>query len=163
MNDIKLLFPNLYFSYSQFMVYDQSVALPGCDWSEKHSAQGFARCESTVNFNTILDFGHAEVTIIVGPFQSNGEYERVIGVPFLVTSGTIIVDGPEEMEVERTFSLPSSNYWLVAAQRVLGEDQEKIDLFFEQVNKPVKCSRIIVADNLLNPQLPLLETAEVAG
>jgi len=158
-----VLLPKLYFSCAQFMVYDQSVELPGCDWTEKHTAQGFARRESVVNFNTPLEFGHAEVTITVGTFQPGDDYERVIGVPFLVTSGTVIIDGPEEFEVERNWSLPMGNYWLVAAQRILGDDQEKIDLYFEQIREPAKQSRIFVADELLNPTLPLLETAGIAG
>jgi Competence protein J (ComJ) len=91
------------------MVYDRSVEMPGCDWTDKHTAQGFARRESVVNFNTPLEFGHAEVTVALGAFKASDTYERVIGVPFLVTSGTIIVDGPEEIGFERTWSLPAKN------------------------------------------------------
>ena len=32
--------PRLYFSYGQFLVYDKSVAAPGCVWTE---AKGSAR------------------------------------------------------------------------------------------------------------------------
>jgi hypothetical protein len=57
------LSPRLYFSYSQFMVFDESVRLPGCEWTDEHSAQGFARWESTVNFSTLLEFGEADVVV----------------------------------------------------------------------------------------------------
>jgi hypothetical protein len=69
------------------MVYDQSVRLPGCAWTDAHSAQGFARRESVVNFNTVLEFGCADVSISRGAYQPRGEHDRVIAVPFLVTSG----------------------------------------------------------------------------
>jgi hypothetical protein len=74
--------PNLssrfHFSYSQFLVYDASVRLPGCDWTDEHSAQGFARRESTVNFSTLLEFGLADVAVIHGAYRPTEEYERVI-------------------------------------------------------------------------------------
>src|SRR5579864_7712421 len=99
MNTKTALLPRLYFSYSQFMVYDKSVRFPGCAWTDTHSAQGFARRGSTVNFNTPLEFGHADVTVNHATYQPHEEYVRVISVPFLVTSGRVIVDGPEETNV----------------------------------------------------------------
>src|SRR6185295_10740927 len=88
--------PRLYFSYNQFMVYDQSVQLPGCDWTDDHFAQGFARRESVVNFNALLEFGYADVEISFEPYQPKQEDERVIAVPFHVMSGKVVVEGPEE-------------------------------------------------------------------
>lgn len=157
------LSPTLYFSYSQFMVYDQSVQLPGCAWTDEHSAQGFARRESTVNFNTPLEFGYADVSVSRSAYEPRPEYERVVAVPFLVTSGKVLVEGPEETDVERTFGLPPGNYRLVAAQRVTGDEEETIDLFFEPLTKPMERSAILVADDALNPPTLLLETAKVAG
>jgi hypothetical protein len=153
----------LYFSYSQFLVYDQSVQLPGCAWTEAHSAQGFARRRSAVCFGTIMEFGHANVTVTVGAYQPSEEYERVIAVPFVVTSGKVIVDGPEETNVERSFDLPVGNYRLVAAQRVVGDEDEIIDLFVEQSVEFSERSVVLVADDGLNPPTPLVETAEIAG
>lgn len=157
------LLPKLYFSYSQFMVYDQSVRLPGCAWTAEHTAQGFARRESTVNFNTPLEFGYADVAVARSAYQREKEYERVIAVPFLVTSGKVIVEGPEETKPERSFSLPAGNYRLVAAQRVTGDEEEVIDLFFEPLTKPLEQSSILVADSALIPPTPMHETAEIAG
>jgi hypothetical protein len=163
MNTKTALSPKLYFSYSQFMVYDQSVRLPGCAWTAEHTAQGFARRESTVNFNTPLEFGYADVAVARSAYQGKEEYERVIAVPFLVTSGKVIVEGPEETKSERSFSLPAGNYRLLAAQRVTGDEEEVIDLFFEPLTKPLEQSTILVADGALNPPTPLLETAGIAG
>src|SRR5437879_3970134 len=99
MNTKAPLSPRLYFSYNQFMVYDESVRLPGCAWTDGHYAQGFARRESVANFGTPLEFGHADVTVSRGAYEAKDEYVRVIAVPFLITSGRVIVDGPEEINV----------------------------------------------------------------
>ena len=163
MNATTALSPKLYFSYSQFMVYDQSEQLPGCDWTDEHSAQGFARRESTVCFGTPLEFGHADVTVNVAPYQPREEYARVISVPFLNSSGVITVEGPEEMDVDRIVELPPGNYRLTAAQIITGDDEEVIDLFFELLSTPLKQSAVLVADEMLNPSKSLIETAGIAG
>lgn len=157
------LSPRLYFSYSQFMVYDQSEQLPGCDWTEEHTAQGFARRESTVCFGTLLEFGNSDIVVTVGQYRPELQYERVITVPFRSASGRVTVEGPEEMDVERDFELPSGDYRLTAAQTVIGDDEERIDLFFEPVTTPLKHSIIVIADEMLTPPESLIETAEIAG
>ena len=157
------LLPRLYFSYSQFMVYDQSVKLPGCAWANAHTAQGFARRGSTANFNTLLEFGYADVGVIQGAFAPQKEYSRVIAVPFLITSGKVIVEGPEETEPERNIALPQGNYRLVAAQIITGGEEEVIDLFFESVSQVLERSSILVADAALAPPEILIESASIAG
>lgn len=145
------------------MVYDQSVRLPGCAWTPEHSAQGFARRESIVNFNTPLEFGYANITVNCGVYEPREGYDRVIAVPFLVVSGKVIVEGPEETKPERNITLPRGNYRLVAAQRVTGDEEETINLVFEPLEKPLERSAILVADKALNPPTILLETAGIAG
>jgi hypothetical protein len=162
MNSKIALSPRLYFSYSQFMVYDESVTLPGCSWTDEHTAQGFARRESTVNFNTPLEFGYADV-VVASAYQGREEYARVIAVPFLVTSGSVIVEGPEETEPTRKVTLRPGDYRLIAAQRVTGEEEEAIGLFFELLSKPLERSSVLIADKALTVPNRLLETAGVAG
>ena len=145
------------------MVYDQSVRLPGCDWTEEHTAQGFARRELVVNFNTLLEFGYADVAVSRETYQPEQEYQRAIAVPFQVTSGKVVVEGPEETTVERAVSLPPGHYRLVAAQHVTGDDKEVIDLYFEPLTEALESSAILVADEALTPSTPLIETAKVAG
>ena len=154
--------PPLYFSYSQFMVYDQAVQAPGCRWTERHTRQGFARRESAVCFSTLLEFGRADVTCSLCRFQSAEDYERVIAVPFLTTTGKVLVEGPEELNVTRVIELEKGNYRLVAAQRVTGDKTERLDLFFEKLEGPSRKSDILVADPELRPEVPLLDTADVA-
>jgi hypothetical protein len=154
--------PKMYFSYHQFMVFDADVRLPGCAWTPEHSAQGFARRESVVNFNTLLEFGEADV--VVGEvYQPRDDYARVIAVPFLVMSGRVIIEGPEETTRERHIDVRPGFYRLVAAQRLIGEEQQQIDLFFEPRDQPVEHSTILIADDELTPPPLLLETAGIAG
>jgi hypothetical protein len=157
------LSPRLYFSYSQFMVYDQSEQLPGCDWTEEHTAQGFARRESTVCFGTPLEFGNADVVVTVGAYRPEAQYERVIAVPFRSVSGKVTIEGPEEMDVDRPFDLPRGDYKLTAAQVTFSDDEERIDLFFDPVATPLKQSAIVIADEMLSPSEPLIETAGIAA
>jgi len=163
MNATTVLSPSLYFSYSQFMVYDQSEQLPGCAWTEEHTAQGFARRESAVCFGTPLEFGNANVVATVGAYRPEAQYERVITVPFRSVSGRVTVEGPEEMDIDRAFDLPCGDYKLTAAQTILSDDDERIDLFFESVAPPLERSAIVIADEMLNPPAVLLETARIAG
>jgi Competence protein J (ComJ) len=150
----------MYFSYSQFFVFDRSVKLPACAWTETHHDQGFARRERNAVFATLLEFGHAEVTVTRGAYTPRETYQRVIEVPIEVQSGTVIVSGPEEFDDDRTTDMPSGSYRLTVAQAVVADDQECIDLYFERVTEPALQSRIIVADESLRPADPLLETAE---
>lgn len=163
MSIIAILSPRLYFSYNQFMVYDSTVSTPGCAWTEEHSAQGFARRDSSVCFNSILECGSAVVTAIIGSYQPDEEYERVIAVPFVVESSKVLIEGPEEFDSGRVIALEPGNYRLVVAQCVIDDDCERIDLFFERSEEPLQRSIIILADEMLNPPNSLLETADIAG
>jgi hypothetical protein len=162
MSNVTVLLSKLYFSYNQFIVYDQSVASPGCAWTEGHSAQGFARRKSVASFGTLLEFGFADVEISVGKYESRPSYQRVIAVPFLVVSGEVLVQGPEETAAGRSFALSPGNYRLVSAQYVSGDDKEVIGLFFEPLAQALERSAILVADEALAPPTELIENVEPA-
>ena len=152
----------VYFSYSQFQVFDSTVKLPGCAWTEGHYKQGFARREPNVCFGTMLEFGHGDVTVHLGPYEGKDDHERVIEVPLEVSSGEVVIGGPEEYPNKHIVKVAPGHYRLVAAQTVTGDDREAIDLYLEKLSEPVSRSRIIVADNALNPPSALLENVEVA-
>lgn len=59
-----------------------------------------------MNFNTPLEFGYADVTVNLARYRPHLEYIRVIAVPFLVKSGKVTVEGPDETNVQRRFELP---------------------------------------------------------
>jgi len=154
-----LLTSTMYFSYSQFLVFDSSVQAPECAPTRAHADQGFARRTKSVLFGTLLDFGYADLTVYAGPYVEKPEYERVIEVPLHVPSGEVRIKGPEEIKSERSIKLDKGYYRLVAAQ-VVKEEEEIIDLFFEKVTGPLLRSRIWVADDRLKPPTPLLETVD---
>lgn len=152
----------LYFSYGQFLVYDESVSLPGCDWTPGHTDQGFARRESTVCFRTLLEFGNALVRVYLGSYiQSEGD-ERVIAVPFDSPTGKVLIEGPDDAPGSHSVLLEPSPYQLFASQRATGEERELISIYFRKLDEPLSHSEILVADEELNPPEQLLEDAEVA-
>ena len=161
MSDSAFFSATIYFAYSQFQVFDKAV-LPGHHWSEGHYDQGFARAGRSASFTTPLEFGHGAVLVHLGSYEGRVEHTRVLEVPFEVSSGEVVVGGPEEFPInpERVLHLSKGHYRLVAAQAVTGEDQERIDLYFEKLAEPLVKSRIIVADEAMRPASPLLETAE---
>lgn len=163
MTELVLSSSKMYFSYGQFLVYDQSVQLPGCDWTDDHFDQGFARRESVACIRAMDDFGYAEVSVWAGMYIPDAAHKRVIAVPFFVESGLVIVEGPEEMNTGRQISMSPGSYRLVVAQKPLGEEAEEIALYFEPLRQPALCSEILVQDEELNPRLPLVETAHIAG
>ena len=157
-----LLLSTMCFSYGQFLVFDHSVALPGCAWTEVHFRQGFARRERNVCFGTLLEFGHAELAVYLGPCESQDDYERVVEVPIEVSSGQVGIQGPEEVGSQRFVELKKGHYRLVAAQVVTDEEQEAIAIFFELLAKPITCSQVLVADDALDPPATLIESVEIA-
>jgi hypothetical protein len=163
MTNQDVLLPKMYFSYGPFLVFDQSVKLPGCDWTVEHLAQGFARRESTTCIRALGEFGHANVRASMTPYVVKDEYVRVLAVPFAVESGIVVIEGPEEIGTDRIVKLTPGNYRLVAAQAIAGEEEEMIDLFFERVSQPLQYSEILVRDDELDPPIPLIESAAVAG
>jgi Competence protein J (ComJ) len=154
-------YPDLYFSYAQFLVYDQEFDTPGLRWSKNHYRQGFARRDSIASFRTFLEYGKAQVSIILGAYIPNN-YSRVIAIPFQIVSGFVVVEGPEEFDSRKT-GINIGYYRLIAAQSPV-EGQEDVDerivLFFEARNSPPEPSEILIADDDLDPSEPLLETAE---
>jgi hypothetical protein len=157
-----ILSGRFYYSYSQFMVFDRSVKLPGCAWTDAHFLQGFARRDQNVCFGTLSEFGHADLNVYLAPYETRDEYERVVEVPLKVLSTEIAISGPEEYPEKYVAQVTAGDYRLVSAQATVREDLETIDLYLERLAFPLAGSRIIVADGALRPPSPLLETAEVA-
>lgn len=162
MNATLILQAEIYFSYNQFFVFDRSVKLPGCYWTEAHYKQGFARRDRNVCFGTLLEFGHAALRVHEGPYQPSAYPERVIEVPFQVSSEEVVVAGPEEFDDVRMVKVAKGDYRLTVAQAATGDESETIELYFELLRQPLPHSRIVLADEALEPPVELLETAEVA-
>jgi hypothetical protein len=76
--------------------------------------------------------------------------------------GKVVIYGPEEIGIKRNIAVPRGNYWIVAAQQIINDEEEEIHLYFDQVATPQQQSKIIVADRDLSPRIPLIE-ADIAG
>ena len=111
----KLIETQIYFAYYQFMVFDEDIRLPASVPTDVHFNQGFARRESTVTYRTLIQFGLADLTVGRGPYVPRQPYIRVISVPFLVTSGNVLVEGPEENGNGCLIRIPPAHYRLTAA------------------------------------------------
>lgn len=149
------------FDYTQFLVYDVSVQVPQCEWTEGHCNQGFARRESTACIGTVLQGGEADVTAFFGPFVGKENYQRIIALPFYSPEGKIIVKGLLDLYLAHVLFCRRGNYKLYVAQWIADEehDREGIHLFFHPQEKPITKSDIIVADEGLSPPEVLLENA----
>lgn len=143
------------------MIYDVSVTLPGLHWTPAHSSQGFARQASVVNFRTLMYDGMAKLTVYQSEYKPTSTYARVISVPFTVTSGNVMVNGPDE-DQPRIFAMLVGYYKVTAAQRVSEEGiyDEVIDIYFDRRDTAVSGSEIEIADEAITTDGPLLEYAE---
>jgi hypothetical protein len=94
---------------------------------------------------------------------AQAEYPRVIAGPFRCASGKVTLEGTEETDVDRDFDVPRCDYKLTAAQAVIGGGEERIDLFVKPVSVRLMQSSIVVADQMLSPPEPLIETPGIAG
>ena len=157
-----LIKSDMYFSYNQFIIYDTNEKMPGCEWTDTHVNQGFARRESVVSFGTLLEFGTAKLRIYSGYPNSLNQYDRVIAVPFCVRSGKVNIEGPDEESDCRSIGLITGYYKLWCAQYNQEDETENIDLFFEVAEIPVQQSEILIADSVISPPAVLLESCGIA-
>jgi hypothetical protein len=150
----------IYFSGS-VVVYDSVRPLPQpVLGTEAHARQGFSRLPDQVLFRTIAEFGHANVTVSVGPFADRETYERVIEVPFHASSGRVLLEAPEDSSFP-ALSLAPGPYRLVMAQQLLDDENEIMDFFFEPLPETLDKSRVLRADPGLDPPKQLLETVDI--
>jgi len=154
------LFPKLYFSYSQFFIYDEGLDSPACKWTEAHSRQGFARRQQAIAVGTLLEFGDASVHVQFGDLAPLEEFERVIAIPLEIRSGRVCVDGPEEHPADRSFPVSPGLYRVAIGQKVVEDQHEEVVIALEKLTVPMSNSEILVADRALDPPVPLIEDAE---
>ncbi|WP_035613332.1 competence protein ComJ [Haloferula sp. BvORR071] len=146
------MLPDLDFAYGIFVLFDEAVGHPDVTFSEETVAQGFSRAESGAWFKTPLEFGDGYLRVAIGPFEATGDYDRAVAVPFHCISGCVTIAGPDEpLEEQRSFDLPPGYYRLTVAQRVVDEEGEDIDLFFEPLAEPAKWSEVLIADESMRP------------
>jgi hypothetical protein len=155
MNPIKT--QTVRFSFCQLQIYDKAVHVPACVWTPAHISQGFVRRASTASFATILDTGDAPLRLFLSPLLKDMRYDRVICVPFYAQSGDIGIGAPDDWPHQCGFKITAGHYRLCVAQRLVDEEKEIIDLFFEKLTQPATKSDVVVGDANLKPTSVLLE------
>ena len=168
---MKKAYKNFGFSYGQVTVCDKSVGLDGLAWKPAHVEQGYSRGTYAVSFCTLIQFGLADLSVFIGPYNANSRYERVISVPFQVYSGAVDVFSPDDFETVSDLNLDIGQYRLTCAQYISSspeavaddEGEEVIDFYFEFLDLPLEKSEIIVRDAALSLSDNLLETVDVVG
>jgi hypothetical protein len=154
---------DLAISHWQFSVSDDADLDPGIEWTDVHSAQGFARRETVIAFGSIVQSATARLQVFLGPFVPDPAYARVQRVPLRVGSGVVSVAGPWDGRGGTKVSVTPGTYCVVAAQRFVGDEEdeeEAVDLFLEPTTEWPGRSEIIVADAALDPPPVLVETAD---
>lgn len=154
----------LFFSQGQFIVSDESYDVLSLRWSEVETRQGFARREQIASIGTIVDAGYAILSIYSGRYQVDERHTRVVEVPLRIDGDSIEIQGPEEPSRAHAMRIAPGHYRVTAAQFVTGEGTgvvgEVIDLFLEPVEERLQGSRVIVADDKLDPPEELSELAD---
>lgn len=148
------------YSYNQVVVFDDSESAPGSLWNDEHWSQGFARREKTVSFATLEQAGKASVKVLLGWPNDLRSAARVIAVPLQVPSGTLHIEGPEEYPAFRAVNVKPGTYMVALAQKSDGAGNLTFELFLDK--RTEERSRILKADDALNPPENLMETAEPA-
>jgi len=143
-------------SYGQIAVFDPSLENPFNDWSERHNQQGFSWRWGSVSFATIENAGVMKISVVSSDkFCQDDQAVRVIRVPFSVPeAGQIEVASiADSVLVE----LPCGEYSLYFEHMILGVDRVMFSnlSFVRQSEEP----GVLLADDLLSPELPLLMEA----
>jgi hypothetical protein len=110
----------------------------------------------------LMEYGDVELLVSMGAPPSHLLQDRVIAVPFLVKSGRVNIEGPEEEADQRHLQLAAGDYRLWCTQRGVNDQLQQVHLFFEKLPSPLERSSIITADEDLCPPDELVETSEVA-
>jgi Competence protein J (ComJ) len=146
-------------SYSQLAVFHSRIERPFNDWGKSHIKQGFSWREESVSFNTIIDSGKANLTVVL-----NGTVRfdciRAISVPFFVP----VAGDVEIASIDNSLTLkvtPGTYDLIFEIQNVdIYKDMVGIRLLFNDVSRPD--AAILVADELLKPEFPLEMSARPA-
>lgn len=145
------------YAYGQFHVFDESAGPCSVAWTDQHCRQGFCRDLSAADFGTLDEWGIGHIRVRKTGFDDVSHLDRLITVPFFAPSGVIAVQGPEAPPPV-LFSIGEGYFRLWVGQYIIGDgEKEGIELFFEKLVKPALKSEIKIKDELLQPDLELME------
>ena len=81
----------LYLSYSQICVFQDTLSQPFNAWSDRNVSQGFSWRPSSVSFRSLVDDGEHKVNLFVNEpiHEVNMNVSRAFRVPFETSTGNI--------------------------------------------------------------------------
>jgi hypothetical protein len=144
------------YAYNQFFIFDESSGRSIPLWTEQHSRQGFSRGLSAAAFITLDQWGIGHVKVHSTPFAAVTHFERLITVPFFAQSGRIAIQGPEDPP-PMLFSIGKGHFRLWVGQYLIKDEEECIEVYFQESAMPVEKSEIVIKDDYLQPGAELLE------
>lgn len=147
-------------SYGLLIVCDSTAVDIGLAWNEACSRQGFARQESCTNLACLIQYGDAECRVLLGSPTPADSYGRLLSVPFVANSDTILIGGVEE--ADQAVGMAPGAYRLYAGQSVLDDLTVRCDLWFAPATPGDSASHIHTRDQELTAQEPLIEWADAA-
>lgn len=145
--------------YSFITVYNVNLPNPFNDWTKKHVQQGFSWRPQSVSFGLVNDPIEARVSIFTEiEIKTKPFAERAILVPFVVTAtGQVEITG---MDQGVRTELDAGNYALLFETGKSGNESAWVDFTFVRQEKVIPM--ILIRENALNPEEPLLMDAEAA-
>lgn len=146
-------------SYGQIAVFDPTFEKPFNDWSSRHNSQGFSWRPGSVSFATTEYIGSIKISVIIQKnYHQINQAIRVIRVPFVVPdSGQVEVASITNSVI---VAMAPGNYSLFFEQNemISSVDMTANLVFVLGIQEPL----VLVADEGLSPQYPLLMEAEPA-
>jgi len=147
-----------YYSYGTLNLMDVSNEdMP--EWTNQHQEQGFARLNACVVFSTIRTDGIARIRVFKDIPCSLDKYTRVIRTSLQSNSGEIKCWGVEDDGFRCDVGVGFHDVYF--AVRYDGGERFCFDLYIDKPCESAHPSEILVRDDLLTRQGPLLETADI--
>lgn len=146
----------IFISYSQIALFEDSVENPFNDWSDRHVAQGFAWRDESVSFKTLEESGKCIVTVCFeNDIIIDNAATRVILVPFTVhKSGCCEIASISDSQV---LKIKAGDYGLLYQTGY--NDDDTMWIRFSFIPRRTVTPQVIRADKELSPKEPLLMEA----
>lgn len=150
--------------YCLFVVADDWHAAHAPGNTERTKAQGFARWRGFVLLDTLIEFGEFCVWAHLAEQKPRIDpgWQRAHAIPLDVERGEVCIAGPDDAEPQLRIPVPAGRYMLYVGQTKIPasdshEEAERIDLYFVNRTDADTGAQVLVADQLLHPELPLEE------
>jgi hypothetical protein len=149
---------SLFVSYSQIAFFNGGLLSPFNDWTPRHVAQGFSWRSESVSFKTLVESGNVDVEFVnEGGFTPARGALRIISVPFFCRESA----SPEIASIteSREVDLEPGDHQLIFETGWRGERNWcRMTAILNGDLTP----RLLLADPALNPNFPLVMSAEPA-